>query len=172
MLDTADLPVERIFTDQYELNATDLGFFSGASYGQCDASKPPSVQSIKGAKAEHQAGLYLYGDSADPESICTSQASYEVMIRWAQNLHRAGVGNLVTQESVPRLYNDGLGSGGSAVDIWTMLPLARRRSVPFATAVNLCLAKGAIGHDPIMPWLKVRIPLSRSSTDSRGPIRG
>jgi hypothetical protein len=30
----------------------------------------------------------------------------------------------VTQEPVPQLYNDGLGTGRSAVDIWTMLPLA------------------------------------------------
>jgi len=30
----------------------------------------------------------------------------------------------VTQEPVPQLYNDRLGRGRSAVDIWTMLPLA------------------------------------------------
>jgi hypothetical protein len=66
----------------------------------------------------------LYDDSADPESNCTSQAFYEAMIRWAQNLHRAGVDNLVTEEAVRQLYNDGLGAGRSAVDIWTMLPLA------------------------------------------------
>jgi len=31
---------------------------------------------------------------------------------------------LVTQEPVPQLFDDGLGTGHSAVDIWTMLPLA------------------------------------------------
>jgi hypothetical protein len=44
------------------------------------------------------------------------------VIAWAQVLHKAGIKNLVTQQPVPQLYNDGLGTGRSAVDIWTMLP--------------------------------------------------
>jgi len=57
-----------------------------------------------------QPGLFLYDDSADPESSCTSPAFYKAMIRWAQNLHRAGIENLVTQQPVPHLYDDGLGT--------------------------------------------------------------
>lgn len=45
------------------------------------------------------------------------------MIRWGQALHKAGIANIVTQEPV-QLYHDGLGKGRSAVDIWTMLPMA------------------------------------------------
>ena len=115
---------EKMFIDRYGLNATDLGFFSGVSYGQCSASEPPSVHVIESAKAKHQTDLYLYDDSADPESSCSSQAFYHAMIRWAQNMHQGGVQNLVTQEPVPQLYDDGLGRGRSVVDIWTMLPLA------------------------------------------------
>jgi hypothetical protein len=124
MPDTVDPSNEKKFIERYGLSATDLGFFSGISYGQCNASEPPTVQAIEKAKAEHQLDLYLYDDAADPESSCTSQAFYQAMIRWAQNLHQAGVENLVTQEPVPQLYDDGLGKGRSAVDIWTMLPLA------------------------------------------------
>ena len=124
MPDTVDPADERMFIHRYGLNATDLGFFSGVSYGECNASEPPSVQVIKSAKAKHQPDLYLYDDSADPESSCTSPAFYSAMIAWAQNLHRAGVENLATQEPVSQLYDDGLGTGRSAVDIWTMLPLA------------------------------------------------
>src|SRR4029077_14681654 len=105
---------ERIFIDRYGLNAADLGFFSGVSYGQCNASEPPSLKVIESAKATHQPDLYLYDESADPESSCTSPAFYTAMIGWAQNLYRADVDNLVTQEPVPQLYDDGLGTGRSA----------------------------------------------------------
>jgi hypothetical protein len=124
MPDTVDPAAEREFIDHYGLNATDLGFFDGVSYGQCEPSEPPSVQEIESAKAMQQPDLYLYDDSADPESSCTSAGFYSSVTHWAQNLHRAGIENLVTQEPVPQLYSDGLGTGRSAVDIWTMLPLA------------------------------------------------
>ena len=65
------------------------------------------------------------------------------MIAWAQNLHRAGVDNLVTQEPVPQLYDDGLGSDRSAVDIWTMLPLAYDQAQSFSPPrVTYVLEKG------------------------------
>lgn len=124
MPDTVNPTDEKMFIIRYGLNATDLGFFSGVSYGHCDMSAPPSVEAIERAKALHQPDLYLYDESADPESSCTSDAFYDAMIRWAQNLHKAGIDNLVTQEPVPQLYDDVLGSRRSTVDIWTMLPLA------------------------------------------------
>jgi len=143
MPDTVNPASEKNFIDRYGLNATDIGFFSGVSYGQCDASEPPSVSAIESAKASQQPGLYLYDDSADPESSCTSQAFYDAMIHWAQNLHKAGVNNLVTQEPVPQLYDDGLGSGRSAVDIWTMLPLAYNDAQSYSPArVTYVLEKG------------------------------
>jgi hypothetical protein len=143
MPDTVAPGHERIFIDRYGLNATDLGFFSGVSYGQCNASAPPSLEVIGSAKATHQPDLYLYDESADPESSCTSPAFYGAMIGWAQNLHRADVDNLVTEEPVPQLYDDGLGTGRSAVDIWTMLPLAYDDAQSFSPPrVTYVLQKG------------------------------
>ena len=143
MPDAVDAADERRFIESYGLNATDLGFWSGVVYGQCEASEPPSVEAIENAKSEQQPGLYLYDDSADPESSCTSSGFYNAMIRWAQNLHRAGVENLVTQEPVPQLYNDRLGRGRSAVDIWTMLPLAYDNAQSFTPPrVTYVLEKG------------------------------
>ncbi len=109
---------------RYGLNATDLGFWDGVSYGQCNPSAPPSVAAILQAKSQYPDGLLLYDDSADPESSCTSSSFYDSVIHWAKNLHEAGVDNLVTQEPVPQLYSDGSGTGRSAVDIWVMLPSA------------------------------------------------
>jgi hypothetical protein len=143
MPDAVNPADEKMFIDRYGLNANDLGFFSGVSYGQCKASQPPSVQAIESAKAMQQPDLYLYDDSADPESSCTSQAFYRAMIDWAQNLHKAGIDNLVTQEPVPKLYDDGLGTGRSAVDIWTMLPLAYNNAQSFVPPrVTYVLHKG------------------------------
>jgi hypothetical protein len=132
MPDTVDPDREKRFIDRYGLNSADLGFFSGVSYENCNASAPPSVPAIESAKAGQQPDLYLYDDSADPESSCTGPAFYSAMIGWAQNLHRAGIDNLATQEPVPQLYDDGLGSGRSAIDIWTMLPLAYNDAQSFS----------------------------------------
>ena len=143
MPDMVDPANEKKLIDRYGLNATDLGFWSGVSYGQCDISAAPSVKAIESAKALHQPDLYLYDESADPESSCTSLAFYNAMIHWAQNLHKAGVDNLVTQEPVPELYDDGLGTGRSAVDVWTMLPLAYNDAQSYSPPrVTYVLEKG------------------------------
>ncbi len=143
MPDTVDPAAEKNFIQRYGLNGTDLGFYDGVFFGQCDASEPPSFQKIEGAKATQQPDLYLYDESADPESSCTSPAFYRSVIDWAQNLHRAGIDNLVTQEPVPQLYDDGLGRGRSAVDIWTMLPLAYNDAQSFSPPrVTYVLLKG------------------------------
>jgi hypothetical protein len=102
--------------------ATDTQFFDGVSYGSCEPSAPPTLAAVEVEKAKQASGLFLYDDSADPESSCTDESFYKSVIAWAQVLHKAGIKNLVTQQPVPQLYNDGLGTGRSAVDIWTMLP--------------------------------------------------
>jgi hypothetical protein len=143
MPDAVNPANEQKLIHRYGLNATDLGFWDGVFYGHCKASKPPSVAAIEKAKATHQPGLYLYDDSADPESSCTSQAFYNSVIDWAQHFHRASIDNLVTQEPVPQLYDDGLGTGRSAVDIWTMLPMNYRHAQSFSPPrVTYVLKKG------------------------------
>lgn len=102
--------------------ATDTQFFDGVSFGACEPTAPPTLAAVEAMKTQEATGLYLYDDSADPESSCTSEAFYKSVIAWAQVFHKAGIENLVTQQPVPQLYNDGLGKGRSAVDIWTMLP--------------------------------------------------
>lgn len=143
MPDTVAHANEKKLIEGYGLNATDLGFFGGVSYGQCDMSAAPSLREIESARALHQSDLYLYDESADPESSCTGPAFYKAMIAWAQNLHKAGVDNLVTQEPVPELYDDGLHTGRSAVDVWTMLPLAYEDAQSYSPPrVTYVLQKG------------------------------
>ena len=134
---------ERTFIDQFGLNATDTGFFSGASYGHCGMTAAPTVQALQNAKATHQADLFLYNYTGDPESGCTTSTFYNNVISWAKNLHRAGIPNFMTQQPVPALYNDGLGTGRSAVDIWAMLPFDYDAAQSFSPPrVDYVIGKG------------------------------
>jgi len=123
--------------------ATDLRFRDGVDYGHCTPTAPPTLAQVEAEKALQVPGLNLYDYSGDPESSCTDEPFYKSVIAWAQVLHKAGIQHLVTQQPVPQLYNDGSGTGRSAVDIWTMLPQnynAAQAEVP--PAVSYVLKKG------------------------------
>ncbi len=111
---------ERYLIDNLGLGATDLGFWSGADGTNCLMNPPPSAAQLQAAAAEHQPDLKLYNYTADEIGPCTNL--YEVLKSWGRALHEAGIDNLVTMAPVPELYDDGSGTGRSAVDIWVMLP--------------------------------------------------
>lgn len=143
MPDYVNLADEPELIHRYGGFATDLQFYDGVYYGYCTPTAPPSPAAVEQAKAAQAPGLHLYDDTADPESSCTDRAFYKSVIAWAQVLHRAGIDNLVTQEPIPQLYNDGLGTQRSAVDIWTMLPLAYDDAQSFTPPrVTYILKKG------------------------------
>lgn len=102
------------------LTSTNLGFWSGATQKDCSMAPLPSVQALREAAAERWPGLLLYAYTADEIDKCTNL--YQPLKRLARNLHRAGILNLVTMTPVPDLYDDGSGTGRSAVDIWVLLP--------------------------------------------------
>ena len=135
-----------VLINNFGLGQTDLGyysgtwygqFFSGAYYGNCTMSPAPSVTELQAAVAIQQPGLYLYNYTADEIDACTNL--YPTLQQWAYNLHQAGLDNLVTMTPVPQLYDDGSGSGRSAVDIWTLLPNMYNAAV---SNVQYVLAKG------------------------------
>jgi len=137
--DTSSLASESTDISQYGLNAYDLSQSEGVYYGACSGSNlsnPPSVATLQGLVSAQPTGLYLNNYSADPESSCTNAAYYNSIIAWAKNLHQAvvtgvpgqvGIDNMVTQRpdsaaAAGGLFNDGLGTGRSAVDVWSVLP--------------------------------------------------
>jgi len=142
MPDTAGTALASESTDisQYGLNDFDMGYYENVSYGACSGSdlkpKPPTLAALQTAVNAQPTGLYLNDYTADPESSCTNTAYYNSVIAWAKVLHKAvvtgvpgqvGVDNLVSQRpdsaaAAGGLFNDGLGTGRSAVDDWTMLP--------------------------------------------------
>ena len=54
-------------------------------------------------------------------------------------MHQAGIKNLISMSPTPALYNDGSGTGRSAVDIWVLLPVMYNNS---KTQVGEVLKKG------------------------------
>jgi len=154
--DSQSLSSEATDIHQYGLNAYDLGYYENVSYGSCtgDSLKPapPSLEALQKVVDAQPAGLYLVDYTADPESSCTNKAYYKSVIDFAQVLHKAvvpgqdGVDNVVSQQPVAQLFDDGLGTGRSAVDVWTMLPLnfdlAQQNKTDGLPNVNYVLQKG------------------------------
>lgn len=103
------------------LSATQAGPFSGADIGRCNMSPAPSVNQFKSIAAAQHPGLMLYDYSADEIGHCTNL--YPTIRQWANNMHQAGIKNLISISPTPALYDDGSGTGRSAVDIWVLLPI-------------------------------------------------
>ena len=108
------------------LSATQTGPFSGADVGRCNMSPAPSVGQFKAVAAAQQPGLMLYDYSADEIGHCSNL--YPTIRQWAKNMHQAGIKNLISMSPTPALYDDGSGTGRSAVDIWVLLPLMYNNS--------------------------------------------
>jgi hypothetical protein len=100
-------------------------------------SPAPSVSQFKSFASAQQPGLMLYNYSADEIGHCTNL--YPTIRAWANNMHQAGIKNLISMSPTPALYNDGSGTGRSAVDIWVVLPVMYNNS---KTQVGEVLKKG------------------------------
>ncbi len=132
-----NLKLERELIDRWGFKSVHLGFWSGAELGNCRMSQAPSVTDILAEAALHQPDLFKYVYSADEISDCTNL--YEPMKKWGYAIHKAGFANLVVMPPVPDLYDDGSGTGRSAVDIWVVLPIDYEK---FANRISQVLRKG------------------------------
>ncbi len=94
-------------------------------------SAAPSVSTLQSAVKSNQSGLKLFNFTADEIGSCSNL--YTSIQQWARNLHQAGVNNLVTMAPVSQLMDDGSGTGRSAVDIWTMLPIMYNQAPAMVT---------------------------------------
>jgi hypothetical protein len=111
---------ERELVNKWGLVSTHLGFWSKANIKNCQMMPAPSVNHLKKIALQYKSNLLLYNYTADEIDKCSNL--YPTIKIWAQNLHSAGIANLITMKPVPELYDDGSGTGRSAVDIWAVLP--------------------------------------------------
>jgi hypothetical protein len=121
----------------YGLGDIGLPFWSGADVSNCSMSAAPSTSQLQASVASQTAGLSSYIYSADEIGNCPSL--FPTMQQWAYNMHQSGVNNLVTMAPTQALFSDGSGTGRSAVDIWTMLPVTYNGAT---SLVAQALAKG------------------------------
>lgn len=105
---------------KYQLSSINIGLSSGADYNHGIMSPAPSLEEIHKIASQLPSGPLLYNYTAD--EIGKFPNLYPVIKAWARNLHSAGILNLVTMAPVPELFDDGTGSGRSAVDIWVLQP--------------------------------------------------
>jgi len=119
------------------LAQNNTGPFSGADVSTCTMSPAPSVATFKALALAQQPGLYLYDYSADEIGNCSSL--YTTLKQWGNNMHQAGINNLVTMTPVTALLDDGSGTGRSAVDDWVVLPVMYDSG---ASMVHTAMAKG------------------------------
>ena len=119
------------------LESVAIKFDSGAHAGSCAMTGPPSVAQLAANKALQNPGLLMYDYSADEIAYCPNL--FPLVQQWGYNLHQAGIKNLVTVAPTPALYDDGSGTGRSAVDIWTILPMAYDYDI---AQIPTVLAKG------------------------------
>ncbi len=111
---------EQTLIANFGLTSTDLGFWSGADASHCNMRPPPSPLALQAAASAHAPDLNLFNYTADEIAACPNL--YPMIRQWGNNLHQAGVRNLITMAPDPALYDDGSGTGRSAVDIWVVLP--------------------------------------------------
>ena len=109
---------EQELIDKWGLNSVRLPFWGDANVDTCKMKPTPSVEEIKKAMQPHQDDLLLYAYSADEVQKCKNLD--ESLKEWGRNLHQAGAKHLVVTIPKPELYDDGTGSGRSAVDIWVI----------------------------------------------------
>lgn len=121
----------------YGLGLGTVSYFSGANVSTCTMAPAPSVAEFQAAAASNQPGLYLFDYSADEVNNCPGL--YPYIRQWGYNMHQAGINNLVTMTPTSALFDDGSGTGRSAVDIWAMLPVMYDQN---PAMVQQALAKG------------------------------
>ncbi len=104
----------------YGLQSVGLPYYSGSSNGNCTMTAPPPVSDLKATSALQQPGLSQMVYSTDEVNSCTNL--FPLIKQWGYNLHQAGIRNLAVLHPDPLLFDDGSGTGRSAVDIWVMHP--------------------------------------------------
>lgn len=120
------------------LNTTGLPFFSQVNKSTCTISASPSISALQASIATYAQNIDKYEYAADEIGGCVPSINDGIKA-WAQNVHAAGAKMLVTVSPTPSLFDDGSGTGKSAVDIWVVMP---KQSMADGSAIADAIGKG------------------------------
>ncbi|MBQ5911350.1 MAG: DUF4091 domain-containing protein [Clostridia bacterium] len=115
-----DAELEKKLKKEYGLNLSSVSFWSGANEATHTMNAAPKLEKVQSAAASRLEGLPIYAYTAD--EISGVKSLYEPLKEWARVLHQANVNQLVVMAPDEDLFDDGSGTGRSAVDIWVVLP--------------------------------------------------
>ncbi len=115
-----DIEIEKKLNKEYGYNLSSVTFWSGADENTLKMKAAPDVEKIKKAVSERLEGLPVYAYTAD--EISGAVGLYDPLKEWGRVMHQAGVKQLVVMTPDEALFDDGSGTGRSAVDIWVVLP--------------------------------------------------
>lgn len=132
-----DADLESKLKEEYGLNLTSVSFWSGANESTHTMNAAPKLDKVQSAVSKRLEGLPVYAYTADEISGITSL--YEPLKEWARVLHDANVNQLVVMAPEEELFDDGSGTGRSAVDIWVILP---RQYNEYEELIRKAQAKG------------------------------
>ena len=129
--------LEQKLSEEYGLGLTSVSFWSGANESTLTMNAAPKLEKVQEAVAKRYSKLPAYAYTADEISGIT--ALYEPLKEWARVLHAANVNQLVVMAPEEELFDDGSGTGRSAVDIWVILP---RQYTEYEELIRKAQAKG------------------------------
>lgn len=132
-----DLELEKKLNGEYGLNLSSVSFWSGANQATLTMNAAPTLEKVQSAVAKRYDKLPVYAYTAD--EISGAVSLYEPLKEWARVLHQANVNQLVVMAPEEELFDDGSGTGRSAVDIWVILP---RQFKDYEENIRKAQAKG------------------------------
>jgi hypothetical protein len=145
--------LERDLAQKFGVSDTDSGMWSGADRRNCTMRPAPSAAEFRKISSAHLPGVYLFNYTADEVEGCSSL--FPILKIWAQNMHTAGLRNLVVMVPNPALYHEAPTSKRPAVDIWGVLPrgydLARNRIQEALSQGSEIWSYNAVVQDPYSP---------------------
>lgn len=109
---------ERFLIDNYALDMVSVFRTSGAQYGNCSASSPPSVSEVLNATTGHEPELFLYTSYANEVWDCGNLA--QTFLNWGRNLRAGNSHPIIVTYPTDALLGSDLNN--TAADIWAILP--------------------------------------------------
>ena len=114
------LELQEELHEKYGYNTSHIGFWSGADIERPNMNPAPETEAVVERLKKYSPKTERFAYTAD--EIGWRKDLYPEIIRYGQALHKAGAKQLVVMPPVNELFDDGLGTGQSAVDIWVVLP--------------------------------------------------
>lgn len=136
-MNIADKEQQKYLYENYGYNIASIGFWSGADICTQTMNAPPEVSEVKARKETYFEKLDCFAYTADEIGHC--KGLYKQLIEWGQVMHKAGVKQFVVMPPFGELFDDGLGEGRSAVDIWVVLP---KQYIKYKPNIDKAIRKG------------------------------